>query len=85
MKLNDPLYKSEANARTFAGRIEFFKQAKDALPVFGRNSDAVVTHKENGMVRSVVIVQTDLDDRFRLSAHVLGGVVEKVLQNLYQT
>jgi hypothetical protein len=85
MELNDPFDQCQPNPRAFTGRVQFVEQSKNALMVFGRYAHAVVAHEENEMTQRIAPVAADLDLGFLLIAHVFGGVVEQVLDDLCQT
>lgn len=86
VKFNDAFYEGEPNTSAFAIGVEFFKETEDAFMIFMGDAHAVIADVEDGFVRfGFVSLQTDFDDGVGLVAHVFGGVVDQVLQNLYQT
>jgi hypothetical protein len=86
VKFDDAFYKGKPNAGAFAIGVELFKETEDAFMIFMGNAHAVIADVEDGLVRfGFVSLQTDFDDWVGLVTHVFGGVVDQVLQNLYQT
>src|SRR5512146_1470341 len=83
MDLEDSPHECQADPGTVRPGVQLVEQAKDAVMVFRRDAQAVVTDVEDRLA-SLLAFLPDLDTWLLLIPHELGGIVEQVLQDFHQ-
>ena len=80
MNLDNPFDQRQTDASSLRSGIKLFKQIEDPRMVFGIDANAVIADEQSPF--TVAIFNTHLDSWSRLFAHVLGSVVDQILEDL---
>src|SRR5512138_2342488 len=81
---NNSFHEGKTNSCALTFGIQLVEQPKYAFVIFRCDPHAIILDEEDRLA-VLFSALSNFDERLGLRAHIFGGVIQKILQDLYQT